>query len=390
MTLRVGYNPFDAERAQRYKQAMDTCPTARYLEVLPLFCLCAQPALHHATVADLGAGTGYLAHFFAPVAKRVLLVDKSAEQLRASESPHTVVSDMCSTSQHIPPSTVDLITCLASFHHVHMPAEPDRDTIFRGDMTRHWTPERHLDVAASQALHAQALRDWCHMLKPGGTLVLIDIPGYPDAAWDRAWPRRPPHAVDTRAYHARLAPFLADWPLQVDLAVFDQLFDHGAFRAFWQTDPHLAAVRRLLRSESSTMHDLIASYRLPNSALKSCGPMVPADFFDDVVDHYGLQPHYGYYPRETLVYQTLLSAGMTDVRTVTVPTPWVFDSATSAAWFVHELLGLGQQWHRDAIPADELRALLTMLEHYLGLHTDDYGRTLLYWQLAYFVGRKPA
>lgn len=80
---------------------------------------------------------------------------------------------------------------------------------------------------------------------------------------------------------------------------------------------------------------------------------------------------------------------MEQIQARTIPTPWAFESKETAAWFVHELLGLGGAWERDSIPQGELHSLIQLLERYLGFYTDDYGRTMLYWQLGYFVARKP-
>ena len=60
-----------------------------------------------------------------------------------------------------------------------------------------------------------------------------------------------------------------------------------------------------------------------------------------------------------------------------------------AAWFVHELFGLGKAWSQDAVPKNELDTLADWLDQYLGFFEDSYGRTLLFWQLAYFVARRP-
>lgn len=381
-------NPFGKERARRYKIAMDSCPTARYLEVLPLFCLCAQREAQEWDVIDMGAGTGYLSGFFEDVARTVLMVDKSIDQLEASNKRNFLLSDMRTTSQHIGSMKADLVMCLASFHHVFAPDPPNTDVVFSGEDIRYWTPERYLDVSACCEMQSQTLLDWCRLLKPGGRLVLMDISGYPDAAWDPFWSQRSPYTIDTHAYQQEHAKELMDWPLEVDLEMLSQFFSKGAFKDFWQTDRHLAELRSVL-SHTISVFDLIQSYRLPRGVLKCSGPMVPADFFDDIVDRFGGQPHFGYYPRESCVFATLKDAGMEQIHTRTIPTPWAFDSKETAAWFVHELLGLGSAWERDAIPRGELNSLIQLLERYLGFYTDDYGRTMLYWQLGYFVAHKP-
>lgn len=388
MPPRVLDNPFGKERARRYKIAMGTCPAARYLEVLPLFCMCARPEIQQWDVIDMGAGTGYLTSFFEGVARSVLMVDKSIDQLQASDKTNFLLADMSAVGQHIGPAQADLIICLASFHHIVTPESPSVDTVYSGDHVRYWTPERYLDVAACAEMQLGTLRDWCRILKPGGQLVLVDIAGYPDDAWDSFWPQRQPYTINTQAYHQQHAAELKDWPLDVDGDILARFFARGLFKELWETDQHLAELRGML-GRTLSVFDLIRTYHVPEEVLKSSGPMVPADFFDDIVDRFGGQPHFGYYARETSVSATLKSAGMEQIHTRTIPTPWAFDSKETAAWFVHELLGLGSAWERDAIPQAELNSLLQLLERYLGFYEDGYGRTMLYWQLGYFVARKP-
>ena len=117
--------------------------------------------------------------------------------------------------------------------------------------------------------------------------------------------------------------------------------------------------------------------------------MVPADFFDDVLDAYGMQRHFGCFPRERAIKQALHAAHMEEMFVGALPTPWVFSGRDEAAWFVHELFGLGVAWSYDTPPKRELRDLRTWCDRYLGFYEDSHGRTFLYWQLGYFVGRKP-
>jgi SAM-dependent methyltransferase len=386
MSVQATHNTFGEERARRYKAAMSRCPTARYLEILPMLCLAARPETRNATVVDLGSGTGYVADFFEGTARKVLRVDKSPDMLKASGSPNTIVSDMCGASRAVGENTADLLTCLASFHHAHVPEVPDVKRTFEHAGTRVWGPERHLDVDGSLQLHYDAFMDWRKILKTGGTLCLIDVPGYPDTAWAPFWKDRRRHTLSTREYHKHVLEKLGDWSLLVDANVFASLLK-GVWAEFFQSDPHMQLVERLVRSAFS-MKQLVESYGLPESALKDRGPMVPADFFDDVIDGYGAQRHFGFFPRETSISEALRRAKFTNVFACTLPTPWLFRDRREAAWFVHELFGLGSTWEFDTIPEGELKRLAEWLDHYLGFYKDRYGRMMLYWQLAYFVGKK--
>jgi len=134
---------------------------------------------------------------------------------------------------------------------------------------------------------------------------------------------------------------------------------------------------------------LLTSYGIPSSVRKRSGPMVPTDFFDDVVDGFGSQRHFGYFPRESSIRIALKSEGMVDIQCGTLPTPWLFSSKESAVWFVHELFGIGNEWAQDGVPQSELKTLIEWLDKYLGFYEDRYGRTLLFWQLSYFFAQRP-
>jgi len=380
---------FGKERARRYKSAMAACPTARYLEVLPLLCHCALPTLNQWDIIDMGSGTGFVADFFTDIARSVLRVDQSIEQLTESRSRNIVVEDMCSVSTALGRSKADLVVSLASFHHLHVPRTPELTNTFMGKDVRHWTPERYLDVAQSRSLQHDVLCDWSSLLRPGGWLCLIDIPGYPDPAWDLYWDNNKEHTINTDAYHNDSAARLQNWPLEIDFTTLSQMLSKGQFKNFWDTDQHLKIVRSMC-GRKSNMSNLIHSYGIPNTALKQSGPMVPADFFDDVVDKLGVHNHFGYFPRESAIYESLHNIGMKDIHVGTVPTPWLFANTQIAAWFVHELLGLGETWDINSIPSEELHSLIQLLDKYLGFYKDEFGRVMLYWQLCYFIARKPS
>jgi SAM-dependent methyltransferase len=339
-------------------------------------------------VIDLGSGTGYLADFFEGVSRSVLRVDKSPEMLNASGSANTVVSDMCRASQVLGKNRADLVTCLAAFHHAHVPEVPDVSREYCYPGTRHWGPERYLDIQASLQLQYDAVRDWVGILRPGGWLCLIDIPGYPDVMWDPFWPDRRRHRINTRGYHRELLKRLDDWRVHADPTIFGR-FMRGPWRPFYESDLHLREVREMM-SREFTMRELVDSYEVPEHVLSHSGPMSPADFFDDVIDGYGAQRHMGFFIREGSLKEALEGAGMRDIRSGTLPTPWLFSGRREAAWFVHELFGLGAAWEFNAIPEGELSAMERWIEHYLGFYQDRHGRTFLYWQLCYLVGSKPS
>lgn len=382
-------NVFNAERARRYKTAIAQCPTARYLEVLPLLCLCANPDIQNWDVLDLGSGTGYLADFFEGNARYVLRVDRSLEMLQASGNPNIKVGDMSKASQVVGDFKADLITSLAAFHHNHIPDTPSSQRILIDPETRHWTQERHLNGPACQQLQYDAIRDWCQLLKPGGRIILIDVPGYPDLAWNPFYSKHKPQAIDSRGYHEAFLQQIADWVLHIDATTLARFFRTGSWQSFWRMDEHMKELQQVL-SSPLTMKALIGTYRLPQDILKCQGAMVPADFFDDILDCYGTDRHFAYFPRESSIREAFTTAGMASVRTGTFPTPWLFKDEREAAWFVHELFGLGRAWELATIPTNELDQLIQWLEKYLGFYKDGYGRTLLYWQLGYFVAQKPS
>ena len=116
--------------------------------------------------------------------------------------------------------------------------------------------------------------------------------------------------------------------------------------------------------------------------------MLTTDFFDRVVHENSITGHYGYFARESWMRRTLEEMGMEDVRAETLPTPWLFPSERSAAWFVHELFSLGEEWEAGALFWPGQESVERWLEDYLGFFRDGYGRLMLNWQLEYVVARK--
>jgi SAM-dependent methyltransferase len=367
---------------------MGRCPAARYLEILPLLCMMSGERMSGSTLVDLGSGTGYLASFFENHCKKVIRVDKSPEMLAAGGGRHTVVSDMRRASDVLGREIADFITCLASFHHVHVPENPVPEQRMIAPGIRHWGPEVHLDVVQSHQAQYDAIKDWVTILRPGGLVCLVDVPGYPDPAWAPYLKGNARHGVDTRGYQVDMLPRLNNWQFPCNYEVLGELFTEWS--SFFAADPHLQELKTLCTQERISMRHLLEGYPVAPEDQKSLGPMVPADFFDDVVHTYGAQPHYGYFPRETSLREALAGSGLQDVWSATLPAPWLFKDKREAAWFVHELFGLGRAWDFDAIPSQELEALTTWLDDYLGFVQDRHGRTFLSWQLLYCTGRKPA
>lgn len=388
MPIQDTKNMFGKERATRYKAAMDRCPTARFLEIMPLLCLTAKSNLEAMDVVDIGSGTGYLADFFEGRAKSVLRVDKSAEMLAASGQPNILVADMVDCSPKIGLNRADLVTCLAAFHHSHVPEAPDYDKTYIYANTRLWGPEKHLDVVASLQQQYDAIKDWTRILKPGGVLCLVDIPGYPDSAWDRFRDEQKRHSIDSKGYYHSMLNRFEDWVAEPDTEVFARLFE-DEWKSFLERDLHMKQIAELVQKETLSIKSLIDTYEISDEVLKKEGPMVPTDFFDEVIDGYGSQRHFGYFPRETSIREAFESMGMINIFTGTVPTPWLFNDKKEAAWFVHELFGLGEPWEFDSIPPIQLEELIGWLDQYLGFYTDKHKRVFLYWQLCYFYAEKP-
>ncbi|MEM7530546.1 MAG: class I SAM-dependent methyltransferase [Chloroflexota bacterium] len=389
MAVQVGNNNiFVNERARRFNAAMDRYPAARHLEILPFLCFFAKEEVQDWHVVDLASGGGYLGNFFENVAQKVTYVDQSSDMMKNINSDNMLVGDIRTASQVVGENQADMVTCLAAFHHLHVPDVGQINGVYHEQGTRGWTPERYLDIHLSQQLHDDVLADWYRMLKPGGWLVLIDVPGYPDAAWEHFWPDQQPHTLNTLGYQQQLMNRLTNWPMPTNIDILERYFS-DSWQSLWQHDQQIQAMRHLLTTQTDlTMHDLVQSYQLPSSLFKQNAPMVPTDFFDDVIDRLGNQRHYGYFPRETKVRDTLERIGMENIHTGTFPTPWVFESKEAAVWFVHELFGFKSAWSPDDIPQEEFDKLVELLETYLGFEEDAFGRTLLFWQLSYFIGHK--
>ncbi len=386
-TIQARATAFGAERMQRYDNALKRQPTARYLEILPLLCLCARPEVRNWDVVDIGSGTGFLADFFEGVARSVTRVDKSFAFMDPGRRLNAVASDMHDVSKTLGGDRADVIVSVGAFHHNHEPEIPSRDRTFPIAAGRPDSPERYLDAAATLRRHRETLADWHRLLKPGGMMILADVPGRADPVWKRFQHPDGSDRVDTLGYYRAMLDRVSDWEVPFDIDVLAGFF-RGTRRRFWERDSQLAALRHA-GGRRHTMRSLLESYRTPEDAMRRQGPMVTTDFFDEVVHTHSLTGHYGFYPHESWMRHALDEIGMEGVYAETLSTPWLFPDRRSATWFVHELFSLGEEWERDSLLWPGQEAVERWLDDYLGFYRDDYGRLMLSWQLEYVVAIKP-
>lgn len=139
-------NPFTHTRLERYKLAHEYSPNARFRELLAIETFLSEP--HLGTVLEIGSGTGFLTNWLLKRSTIVDTVDISAEVIKGVRKHfQTELKDRLPTA--LPSKSYDLVISLASFHHI---------------------------INKPEALPFDLLIDLDSILKPGGKLLIIDVP----------------------------------------------------------------------------------------------------------------------------------------------------------------------------------------------------------------------
>jgi hypothetical protein len=111
----------------------------------------------------------------------------------------------------------------------------------------------------------------------------------------------------------------------------------------------------------------------------------PACFFDEFVAHKSITPHIAFFETESSLSSLLKCAGYTNIKTDIHFTPWYFQNPNEAAWFVHNLFGIGMgRYDSPLLMPEELvkqihRAVETHLDSWFG----DDGGFWIGWKLLY-------
>jgi SAM-dependent methyltransferase len=111
----------------------------------------------------------------------------------------------------------------------------------------------------------------------------------------------------------------------------------------------------------------------------------PARFFDEFVAHESISPHIAFFETESRLSSLLKRAGYTNIKTGIYFTPWYFQNPNEAAWFAHNLFGIGAERYDspDLMAADLAVRIHHAIETHLGCWSSDDGGFWIGWKLLY-------
>lgn len=305
------------EKAARYAAAMSGFPRAREAEFAEIAALAGRRG---GTALDLFGGTGILADRLAPSFRRIDIIDQTAALLPAPASKIRVFEgDACSDAglEQLP-GGYEVAVCLAGFHHV----------IAEGVGSA-----AACDSTGVEDLRLDALSRWRSLLRPGGRLILADVPRATNSQYD--------------------------------------------------TTPEITTVTPKL---AQTLQLLAVEARASTFFAKT---PEPADFFDAFVTSECPNGHTASFETADHISQMMRKTGYINVRTSVRITPWYFGNARNAFWFVHELFGIGPSAVSKpaALPDDRLALVRSGVSEFLGLRETKNG-CLLGWKLLYASGER--
>jgi SAM-dependent methyltransferase len=342
---------FGEQRAVRFSRALAQYPGSRSLELLPLLAL-AWPEEPGRVAVELGAGSGYLSSVLDRLYGRVVRVDQSRAMLStATASPdEEVVDELLFAADRLDHEVApDLVVSLATFHHV---------CALNGDAVDH---------PASHALQRNTIAAWVQRLRPGGRFVIVDV-GAPSPPLDDYLA-----GAAGRFDAAGLDP--VPWTLVKKL---DQ-----SLNGYHLLDA--AEEFELARDgEPLSLAGIAESYRAAKLAVDPVGPV---DFFDHLVEERSVEGHDAHFLDEPELGAALRDAGLGEVVTGVLPTPWPFPHQRGAYWFVNELFGLGGSAGADD-RAGASPEMVAQIDRYLRVRPHR-SRSIVEWQLLYATGVKP-
>ena len=319
--------------AMRHIAAMNSFPDARALEVHPLSLMIPQS---RNILLDLFAGTGLVAKSLGRFFDHTVLVDSCAALPEpVGPSANRICGDAICHETLDSLSQADMAVCLASFHHVLAEGHPRAGRGLHGQLK--------LDV----------LRAWRQKLRPGGRLIIADVPA----------PGTCIASVTGSGLGESSGP----------LAETGHRMEEGA-------DVFVPA------RQCKTLGDYLAEVRIDTAGVGLKEPD-PASFFDHIVSHFSPQGHVADFNTPDEMVTLFCEAGYENVQAFVAPTPWLFRNRPDALWFVHELLSLGRPCTSPAKLTGKDRANLERgIADYLDLRQLPDESWALSWKLMYVAG----
>jgi len=273
---------------------------------------------------DIFGGAGFASDWLAPVFRRIDLIDETASLLPAPSTKRKVYEgDACRESGlRQLPGEYDVAVCLAGFHHI-LAEEAERDS--------------SLSALDTERVRLGVLRRWRALLRPGGRLILADVPQTGEVTSS----------------------------------------ENGRGRDYVANLPNLKAA--LGRAAGPTLE--IPAFPIAPE---------PAAFFDEFVASECPSGHAACFETANHVAQIMREAGFTNVQTAVRITPWCFPTVGDATWFLHELFGIGGESISEplVLPCQKAGFVGDAIDRYLGSCQTKAG-TLIGWRLLYAWGDRP-
>jgi SAM-dependent methyltransferase len=303
------------ERSRRYALAMRRSALARVLELLPMATASGSP---RGALLDLMSGSGFASDLLG----ERFTTREAADICGASFAPENPVQaffqcDAALLGRFAGENRFDRVVCLGGFHHLLPPGGiPDNQALL---------PDYRVS----------ALVQWRQLLRPGGRLIIADVPALPAPA---ALPCPAPDHLQ------------ADYP--------------ALYRAI---------------------------SKLPLERLRSVPRWSPdpAQFLTEFVGHHSCTRHLAGFETAESIQSLLQAAGFRKTTVSQHTTPWVFPSRLEAAWFISNLFGIvgAGSAHPEKLPAAQFESIWTEVERYLGIRHLGEQQCAVGWALFCAVGQ---
>lgn len=319
---RVDASAYFAARAPRYQEALRVCPAARALDYLPYYAALALAGLNlrrGLRVCDAFGGTGFLARSFARYGAEIVVADVCSEMLRgASGLPnvktHVTDDDFASVAGAFGSRSFDLVVTHGGLHHVVELSDG--------------TP----NLPASRARQARVVGTLASLVRPGGLLVVADIPD----------------SIPTESRGSLTRHPLTESHLELGLEEGASIVS-AALGVKPENLPGLHDLQALVESR------LWAPVAFP----------VPRRFFDEFIAPSSPMGHVAVYPDFQDLHARLLSCGMSMLGRINYKGPWIFSSPQEAGWFFREKFSLYTSGDLGTLPETE-RAVFEVVNEFLG------------------------
>ena len=330
-----------ALRARRYANALRGCPAARALDYVPYIAAMAHiKDIGALDVLDAFGGTGFLSEGLNFDPGRVVIADCTPEMMEgvthALGVRREAIADDFDNMANRYEGAFDVVLSHGGLHHAIA-----------------LTDEGLVDAEESMRKQCRVIENLCRCLRPGGLMVLGDIPA--PGSRNRRGEGLSLNCLD------RVDSHIAAEPVRTELQGIAQRFLHG----------NLSVV------------NIDAAFRAsdPRPDIP-----VPAYFFDNFVAKRTHLGHKANYPDFDVLIAVAERNGMIMEWGIDYRGPWLFSDRNTAGWYFREKFSIGTEGARGA-HAEENTQMMKELREYLGVQ-EIAERCLVNWGVYYSCLRR--